>query len=622
MVNRPRPELASLPASSEDELLFGRLGRFARLIPSQSRTILERLLHHPFGVPASGLPCGLDALVDYFCHTETAASVIEANTLLPYFRPYLSVSQLERAYVSVRGSRGGSLKPSLGLCASRLGAAITLRICPDCYRSDLERGVPTWRRVHQLAGVLLCPNHLVPLMDTSRRARDCRHQLFLPDDVISRAQEFRIRPSQIPALASIALASRSLLSSRQDPVSASDLSSLYSSLVRKAGLATSGGSTRLRTLRRVFADRWDALLPLAEFRWLRDGSWTESMLCRSNRAVHPLKHLILCLTLGAEAEDFGQISSYASDARLELPPSHVAKPEVRTLTILENESCRSAAARQGVSVNTVLVYARRTGAEFTARPKKIDEPYQKLIEAALVLGEPLKDIAAQLSVSNSSVWRLLRSNTALEQEWRRASHEIARTRNRASWTEALAKNATCVVSRARVSVPASYAWLYRNDREWLRSSSDSAHQSARPFLRTSVDWARRDWRWASEILRAANELRIAGTLYARVSPSRILRLLSIETSFRRNEVRLPLSAAALSRTSETIAECQARRVIYWQRQLLSKQITPAPWIVKRLAGLPSHTSDSVAEVLSSILGGALEVPDGVSTGVPRPAART
>ncbi|WP_323492538.1 MULTISPECIES: TnsD family Tn7-like transposition protein [unclassified Undibacterium] len=83
-----------------------------------------------------------------------------------------------------------------------------------------------------------------------------------------------------------------------------------------------------------------------------------------------------------------------------------------------------------------------------------------------------------------------------------AQHTNRLIKNRAEWGALLNGNPNNGVKTIRALAPAIYAWLYRNDRDWLRERT-SNQVSAICGNNSSVDWDKRDQFLANEVQRIA-----------------------------------------------------------------------------------------------------------------------
>lgn len=131
----------------------------------------------------SSLPC-------YLGHLEAVSGyygLAHNHTLLPFFKPFLSLGKAARAEHLMQANRPVGLKMELGITAAGFERYQALRYCPRCIRVDFAVfGVSYWHVCHQAAGVHICPKHhclLHRVMPDPERGDF--NQFFLPSDVVA-----------------------------------------------------------------------------------------------------------------------------------------------------------------------------------------------------------------------------------------------------------------------------------------------------------------------------------------------------------------------------------------------------------------------------------------------------
>ncbi len=172
---------------------------------------------------------------------------------------------------------------------------------------------------------------------------------------------------------------------------------------------------------------------------------------------------------------------------------------------------------------------------------------------------------------------------------RRAVLQLGSER-RAAWLEAMRSRPAVGTKALRQEFPALYAWLYRNDLEWLKS-----HQ---PPIRTRspkarVDWTARDKELAESVLVAAEQLRTIQPR-SRVTKTLIGRTIGRLSILEKWAPKLPRTVAALEAVCETVEEYRHRRI---RETVVRLQLDGKPMAFStfyRLAGLRS-TPTSLAE---------------------------
>lgn len=115
----------------------------------------------------------------------TATELFDSLTLAPYFLSFRS--DRERLSARKAATLGSKLRYVRALGLPRSGGArfMPLSHCPACTERDTSVfGARHWRRTHQLPGVLVCPDHGEPLVETRPVLHGWREarQLKLPAD--------------------------------------------------------------------------------------------------------------------------------------------------------------------------------------------------------------------------------------------------------------------------------------------------------------------------------------------------------------------------------------------------------------------------------------------------------
>lgn len=222
------------------------------------------------------------------------------------------------------------------------------------------------------------------------------------------------------------------------------------------------------------------------------------------------------------------------------------------------------------------------------------------IRVALATGQDLKTIASDHSVSNSTVWRVLTSDERLKASWKTARIQPARDDHRRKWLQLLAEDLRSSIKQIRANDAGTYAWLYRHDREWLRSTVSARGRIAKPRATRTDAWVAKDFRLAACVKALAAASLAIEPPDGRISRSRLLRALSCEASFARHPDRYPLLRAALARSAESVDDYQLRRVLYWDAQLSGADGCAPNWLVLKRAGIGRVVSAQIRAALGHV----------------------
>lgn len=403
--------------------------------------------------------------------------IILRHTILPFFFPFQSKAKAEEALEALKSSRLGSLKYRLGLLTSRFGAEHPLKACPTCMISDRSaHGVAYWHLSHQYPGVLVCPEHHLPLIEAKKnRQWSGEFQWCLPDDNVLSP----IAPTQPEANVQLLLEQ---LAKAVIELATYGFQKIFTpDIVRevyRSALANLGFSRPMLERAAVsFAYHASQLQPypplLALPTTTAGAAALLEQLTRSPRChSHPLKHLVLITWL------FGSLRPFI-DAYDQLETLHSEKSKAAPLIDFETRNV----ARQ--------VEIASDGRIIKRRPKTIKEPIRLEILDRLAIGEDKKSICSSFDITISTVNKLLRSEQGAKKQWEIQTQNKKQTQQRNIWLSKVLDFPKSGAKRIRSVIPQVYAWLYRNDRVWLENQIRTL-PIERHGNHSNVDWALRD----------------------------------------------------------------------------------------------------------------------------------
>lgn len=289
------------PTPQPDELLGSALARFVSDMGSLDSKVATTVLFGQRNVVTSALLQGhIDQLLDNIGHlwNTEASSVVSRHTILPLNRPFVSPGQ----YTSYENDlRGTSLNRSFvrtGMSASRLRWPRYFRICPVCQREQRQLlGFNYWQRVLQCPGVVLCPMHGCPTVET-RCARESpdRHQFIctpefdIPDSV-------KWVKSNVVFLQMSKLVHALLTSGDLPSPTIAQWTSYYQRLARNSGMVRGKNIAHdqiAARVRRMFGERW---LDEVGLSLNHRNHWLLAMFRKHRRRFTYLEHFVCWLAL-------------------------------------------------------------------------------------------------------------------------------------------------------------------------------------------------------------------------------------------------------------------------------------------------------------------------------------
>jgi Tn7-like transposition protein D len=420
------------------------------------------------------------------------------------------------ALETARGPFVGSLKYRLGILASHFRAHFPLKACIECMAKDRDQfGIAYWHRSHQLPGACVCTHHPGQMLFESRlkSTGSKRFDWILPEELHFRPVAFKPSQTAQAELLSLANAASSLAEIEIGwHFDAKVFAETMLTRLQLKGLASSSMRLKIQDIGREFHTYISSLHGIEEFQTITGGVATTSAQAASyfhrlHRITHPLRHLVMITWLYTDWTTFfkdyhvkAKENQYAA-GEISNGPLAITVPrrsidyELRDaciqLATIEGLTATAIANKLAVTVTTVISHLAASGISTPKRPKvlrgiKFDE-----LVAALRLGLSKKEAAEKFGVSVVSVTRILLSVVGLHQEWVQIRDELTRKNMRLRWAALLSGNRTATQKLLRSIEPATFAWLYRNDREWLGTANQGK------FIRPSnggraVNWQERD----------------------------------------------------------------------------------------------------------------------------------
>jgi len=436
--------------------------------------------------------------------------IIFGHTLLPYYLRYRPKSEIDAVLGHSIAGGIGSLKIKLGVTAGRFQADHPLKACPTCMSTDIERHhCAYWHLPHQLPGVWLCHIHEIPLLACTEKTTGVnRFGFLLPKLAVLRES---LGPIDAGARAKLAQLGRITIgfvgNGASTPLSQEVMLRAYWTRLSQQGFAAGKTRLDLASIGSAYLEDVTLLQRLAPFDSLpRCESEAANQVARLLRGArgqpHPMRHLLLIGWLFSDWPSFLEAYALACNTpaehapavpvsqRKEHPRSSTRGEELREL-IEDGFSVRAAAAQLKIDQTTAMARLVKLGIQVPVRPKTISGAIRQGLVRGIRDGLEKSDLAERYDISISAVTRIMRTEVGLQAAWHEKRYDTRQANCRHAWMQALQEFRIASVKRARMLIPAEYAWLYRNDRSWLQNSVAET-PVAREKRRSTVDWQLRD----------------------------------------------------------------------------------------------------------------------------------
>ncbi len=612
--------LSFFPLPYPDELFYSLLARYQiRSGDTSPKRIQQELFSSSTVIAVADLPSHLNALVTNVPPNFgwTAEHFIHNHTLFPYYQPFLSRDRAHRIQVSMKGNNGGNIHTRAGIMASSVKMPQFFRFCPDCIQDDLSQyGESYWHRLHQIPGVLFCPTHTQPLQDSLIRVNGMNRHEYFP----ANSENCPISPvsasysaTTVEKLVGIAQKAAWLL---EQNLSSRDLQwfcQKYLTLLIEKELATASGRAYQKKLHDAFLLHYgQKVLEVLDssIDYPKGSSWLSAMARAPRKAFHPVRHLLMIGFLTESIEEFFHTEQrYAPFGEapwlcLNAAAQHYQQPVITDLSISYSNDLKKPVGTFRCSCG--MVYSRSGPDESESDRDRIgkmiaygDVWEQKLRELVEVKRMGLRPIARALNVDPNTVKRYA-SQLNLETSWQPYRKKppnkavdietLQPEQQRQIWLDLQQQYPDASKSTLRGMAPATYAWLYRNDRDWLNENSPALRQPISNANR--VDWSQRDREMLEQVKEATDTL-LNAEEPTRITISGIGRTIGKLALLEQHLDQMPLTQTYLASVVETVEAFQMRRVRSAIAQLVMQNEEVKEWRVLRLAGLGDKVSSQV-----------------------------
>jgi hypothetical protein len=312
--------------------------------------------------------------------------------------------------------------------------------------------------------------------------------------------------------------------------------------------------------------------------------WLQSITRKHRKSFSPLHHILFELFVDATPES--------------KPPDFLTHKKWPCRNRLADHCGRLVMTKSGIHKQggkTIEVfhctcgYAFSQSTEPASRIRILDlgPIFEMRLRELVVSGTSLRKAARVLTVDTKTVRRYA-SRLGLITKWRglvvepkSPAHD--KDKMRLKWSSAHAALPDLSRKQLRLKNPAVYTWLYRHDRDWLKSQLPfpAPSHGGRP----RKDWPEIDGTVVAEMKIAAANLR-AQVPPVPVTRAALERLLGKRGWLESRLNKLPLCTTIISEVTESTEAFQCRRFNFAADELRRLEKPIIAWRIRRVAGLP------------------------------------
>jgi Tn7-like transposition protein D/TniQ len=609
------------PTPYPDELLYSVFARYHVLAGNLSpKMTTEELFGKRTVRSVWDLPANLNVLLNQLGPYWDADKVINNHTMYPYYSSFLLPKQGKQVKMSMLESNGSTIHTRIGVAASSVKIKTNLWICSKCIERDIETyGETYWRRTHQAPGVFICPQHEIILEETivSVKALN-QHEFIMATPNVERVKIDGVHNKDFQILKEIAKATESLLNSTHRQPSNGSIRSKYLELLKKKGLASINGTVKRDRVYQSFGTRFspqclDLLQSPIEF---KESNWLTMIFQKHRKSFHPLRHLLVMIFLQTELSHLFDKKEYLPFGTGPWLCLNVACPNFNKLVVtnLQMTICTDTSKPVGTfRCDCGFVFSRRgpdqckddkycigTIKEYGHVWKgKLAELVQKggtLTKVAIELQADkatIKKYAAELDLSVP--WKppkIQKKN--INEPFKDFESQINNRKN--TWLHLQGKNPNKSKTELRKMAPEVFAFLYRNDRDWLNTHSPLKKRTLTPNKR--VDWKERDKELLNRVMMVVKEWDKDTQKLTKITVASIGKKINELSLLQKKAKKLPKTMNYISEVSESTVSYQIRRVEYVIEKMKKEEDSILEWKVYRRAGLRQTVSNEVKRFIT------------------------
>ncbi len=299
-----------------DEILYSYIARYHIWNGNTSpKATLKEVFGTINALAVVDLPCRINRLVSAGTMGVDEEGLILAATLFPYYTAFQSSIATKLALNWMLGSDSKAIHMKLGIMAGGVATPKFLRFCPKCYEADHDAlGEAYWHRIHQIPGVVVCPQHGCLLENSIVNYSGVRSNEFFAcnddtccfngDPIILNSFEYSVAKdiaNDIRWLIGNYNAVRAIYEKE------GDFRQIYLFWLYQKGLATDSGRIYTAELIKSFRAYYKEKVLLLFKSTIHDenpDNWLVSIARKHRKVFHPLRHLLVMRFLCGGIQNF------------------------------------------------------------------------------------------------------------------------------------------------------------------------------------------------------------------------------------------------------------------------------------------------------------------------------
>lgn len=416
----------------------------------------------------------------------------------------------------------------------------------------------------------------------------------------------------------VAKATDSLLNNTHLQKTDNTLRNKYLELLKEKGFASVNGFLKRDRLYQSFGSRFsDRTLELLQSPvFFEESDWLTMIFQKHRKSFHPIRHLLVMLFLETDLDHLFDKKEYGPFGKgpwlclnIACPSYH--KPVITNLTITRcydtgnpvgtfRCDCGFVFSRRGPDQNkddryrigTIKDYGHVWKGKLT---ELVNEGYTLTEIAKEIQADraTIKKYAAELELKVP--WKLPKVKKKIVNELLE-DFETQLTERKNKWVELQESFPEKSKTELRKLAPDVYAFLYRNEREWLNNNSPVKKRIQTPNQR--VDWENRDRELLKQVKSLVRDWDVGAKKPTKITVGSSGKKLNELPLLQKKADKLPKTMEYIHKVSEDTVAFQKRRVEFTIDKLKKENEPILEWKIYRKAGLRPTVSNEVKRLVT------------------------
>ncbi|MBL7832315.1 MAG: TniQ family protein [Cyclobacteriaceae bacterium] len=583
-----------------DEALYSLAARYHALLPFQDYKSTQLELFGSKSISAViDLPYALESFhsANSQALTLTVDEIIERYTLFPYYSNFITVEKQQKLFGLMKSNRGSTIHASIGINASLFRRSRFPKYCSECLIEDIKNvGEPYWHLAHQIPDILICPIHNTFLAQARPDLSGYSRFSFLNPKKYAQALTKLNELNELKNLAGYQLE----IHFKNLPFELDKIN--YEEKSQQLNFYKKSSLNFLKIVDAFTSFHSKSLLNhlFPSFHSPGDYRWICDIIKRPRHIFHPIRQILVRkffesyehsqhLSPPEEKEKYECINKAAEHYGQKVVDQISNHIDPKTKRLIATLTCSCGM----VYTQSTIKNALGEDVKFR-RVKEFGVVWMSRLDSELQSGKSFRQIARELGTDAKTVSVLKRGpKKAIT-----LTDPISNLREgkRAEWIILLEKYPSNKVKNARLTNGALYAWLYRNDNDWL-ISINKLYLSVNEFNQLKLDWEKLDQHLIKQIAAIVSHLK-AKKYKGRITRTIISKIINAEKYIQGTNLnKIPQAKKLLNQVCESVEDYQIRRIDDCISLMVEKQESLPIWRIIRQTGLSNKVSDKIKSYL-------------------------